>query len=91
MSNSIVLFTMDDCGHCINLKKELNELKISFNEIEINKNKKIWDQVVNQTGHNVIPTIYIRRENSDEGPVFVPGKDFESQDEAIKIIKKYIL
>jgi glutaredoxin-related protein len=29
---------MDDCGHCINLKKELNELKISFNEIEINRN-----------------------------------------------------
>lgn len=91
MNKNIVLFTMDNCGHCVSLKKKLNELKILFNEIEINHNKQIWDQVVQQTGHNVVPTIFIRRENTDDGEVYIPGKDFNSRDEAIKIIKKNIL
>ena len=91
MSNNIVLFTMNGCGHCHDLKKELNELQISFNEIEISQNKKVWDQVVEQTKQNVIPTIYITKENTDEGLVFIPGKDFNNRDEGIEIIKKYTL
>jgi len=91
MSNNIVLFTMDGCGHCYDLKKELNELQIPFDEIEINQNKNVWDQVVKQTKENVIPTIYITEENTDEGLVFIPGKDFNNRDEGIEIIKKYTL
>ena len=72
-------------------KKELNELQISFNEIEISQNKKVWNQVVEQTKQNVIPTIYITKENTDEGLVFIPGKDFNNRDEGIEIIKKYTL
>ena len=91
MSNSLVLFTMDGCGHCNDLKIALNELQIPFNEIEVNQNKNVWDQVVEQTKENVVPTIYISKENTDEGIVFIPGKDFNNRDEGIEIIKKYIL
>jgi len=91
MSNSIVLFTMNGCEHCYDLKKELNDLQIPYKEIEINQNKKIWDQVVEQTKQNIIPTIFITKENTDEGIVFIPGKDFNNRDEAVKMIKKYTL
>ena len=70
---------------------ELNKLKISFNEIEISDNKKVWDQVIQQTGDNVVPTIYITEKNTDKGVVFIPGKDFNNKDEGINLIKKYIL
>ena len=91
MSVNVILFTMNGCDHCQDLKKELNKLKISFNEIEISNNKKVWDQVVQQTGDNVVPTIYITKENTGEGVVFIPGKDFNNRDEGIDLIKKYIL
>jgi glutaredoxin len=91
MSVDVIIFTMNGCGHCHDLKKELNKLKISFNEIDISNNKKIWDQVIQQTGDNVVPTIYITEKNTDKGVVFIPGKDFNNKDEGINLIKKYIL
>jgi glutaredoxin len=88
--NNIVVFTLNGCGHCVELKKTLNELKIVYSEIAIDDNEEIWNQVVNQTGHNSLPTIFISINGTDEGPVFVPERDFNSKDECIEIIKKYV-
>ena len=91
MSNKVILFTMNSCVHCEDLKRRLNKLKLPYNEIEISQNKKIWDKVIEQTGNNVVPTIYITEENSDKGLIFMAGNDFNNRDEGIEIIKKYIL
>ena len=90
MSNSIVLFTLKGCDHCNDLKTRLNKLNIQYQEIEINQNKELWNQVVSQTGHNVLPTVFISENKTDEGLVYVPGRDYQSQDEIIEIIKKHI-
>ena len=90
MSNTIILFTLDNCIHCKSLKKRLKSESIPFSEIEISNNEKIWNEVVNQTGHNSLPTVYIKKENSDTGPVYVAGVDFMSDEEGIIIIKKHI-
>jgi glutaredoxin len=90
MSNTIILFTLDNCIHCKSLKKRLRIESIPYTEIEITNNQKIWNEVVNQTGHNSLPTVYIKKENLDTGPVYVAGVDFMSDEEAINIIKKHI-
>ena len=90
MSNTIILFTLDNCIHCKSLKKRLRIESIPYTEIEISNNEKIWNEVVNQTGHNSLPTVYIKKENSDTGPVYVAGVDFMSDEEGIIIIKKHI-
>jgi len=87
MSSSIVIFTLNGCFHCKNLKNRLNELNIPFIDVEIGQNQKLWDQVVEQTGHNVVPTVFIKKENTEEGPVFVPGRDYETEDEIVEILK----
>ena len=87
MSDSIVIFTLNGCLHCKNLKNRLNELSIPFIDVEIGQNQKLWDQVVEQTGHNVLPTVFIRKENTEEGPVYVPGRDYETEDEIVEILK----
>jgi glutaredoxin len=87
MSNTIVIFTLNGCSHCKNLKGRLNDLEISYIDVEIGENQKLWDQVVQQTGHNVLPTVFIKKENSDEGPVYVPGRDYHNEDEIVEIIK----
>jgi len=89
--NTIVLFTLKGCDHCIELKTRLNELNIRYQDIEINQNKELWNQVVSQTGHNVLPTVFIAESKTDEGLVYVPGRDYQSQDEIIEIIKNHNL
>ena len=90
MANNVIVFTLDKCRYCVNLKKILNKHKINFSEIEINQNREVWDKVVSQTGHNSLPTVYISEEISDEGVVFVPEVDFNSIKELVEKIKKYI-
>ena len=90
MSNRIIVFTLKGCGHCVDLKKSLNDLSIPYNEIEVTENQKIWDKVVEQTGHNSLPTVYIGLNGGDEGPVFVPGRDYEGKEDLLKKIKMYV-
>ncbi len=87
MSSQVVLFTLNGCSHCSTLKKKLDEISIPFIEIEITSNQKIWDKVVEQTGHNVLPTVFIKKENTDVGPVFIPGRDFENVEDIVPKIK----
>lgn len=90
MSTSIILFTLNDCIHCKSLKKRLKNELIDYHEIEINDNQKIWNEVVNQTGHNSLPTIFIQKKDSDTGPVYVAGVDFMSDEDGLNIIKQHI-
>jgi glutaredoxin len=91
MSDKLILFTLDGCGHCKTLKKELTDLSIPYTELEINTNRKIWDQVVSQTNLDYLPTFFIKREGTNNGPVFCPDRDFKTHEEAISIIKKYFV
>ena len=90
MSNKIVIFTMDGCGHCKSLKNRLEEISVPYIDIEINENEHIWNQVVSQTGHNLIPTVFIQNDDSDNGLVFVPGRDYDSEDDILEKIKTYV-
>jgi hypothetical protein len=46
--------------------------------------------VVEQTGHNSLPTVFIALNGTDEGPIYVPERDYESRDDLIKKIKLYV-
>ena len=85
---NIIIFTLDGCSHCESLKQRLKTLFISFDELEINRNQDIWNQVVEQTGHNVIPMVYISNEGEDEGIIYVPGRDYQNEDEIVEIVQK---
>jgi hypothetical protein len=90
MANKLLLFTLDTCGHCKMLKERLVNESIPFTEIEVNSNQSLWNQVVTQTKNEYLPTFFIKKEGSDTGPIFCPERDFENDDQAIEIIKKYI-
>ncbi len=88
--NTIVIFTMNECIHCNSLKLRLEEDNIPYQEVEIGSNRAIWDQVVAQTGHNLLPTVFIRNDIDESGLVYVPGRDYQSQDEIVDIIKSHL-
>lgn len=90
MGNKLLIFTLNGCGHCKTLKSKLKELSLPFTEVEITKNEKLWNQVVQQTKLDFLPTFFIKQEDTDSGPVFCPTRDFNNEEEALEIIKKYI-
>ncbi len=90
MKDRIIVFTLNGCFHCHHLKEELNNLSIPYLEIEVTANPNIWDQVVKQTGHDSLPTVFIQKNGTDSGPVYVPGRDYDTHDEIIEILKTYV-
>ena len=83
----LVVFTLNGCYHCSELKDKLKEAEISFHDIEITRNKPLWDRVVEQTGHDVLPTVFIQTDAEGNGSVYIPGRDFQDLNEIMKIIK----
>ena len=89
MPYTIVIFSLSDCYHCKSLKKRLKNDNISFTDIDIDLNQSLWNEIVNQTGHNVVPSVFIGNNETDDGPIYIPGKDFEDEDAIVEIIKSH--
>jgi glutaredoxin len=87
---AIYVFTLNSCGHCQGLKKDLAKASIEFSDIEITKNKDIWEEIIRQTGLDILPTVFIQEGNGGGGTVYTPGRDFQTNEEIIKIIKNNI-
>jgi len=90
MITNIFVFTIDGCIHCRNLKKKLKESNILFNELEVNENEDLWEEIVEKTKEDILPTIFIKQGDDGSGIILIPGIDFFSEDEAIDLIKKTI-
>jgi glutaredoxin len=91
MEKTITLLTSDDCFHCQDLKTRLEKLNILFDEIEINKNFDFWNRFIEENGCDIVPVVIIREKKGVKQKIFLPEKDYNSNDEAIIVIKKNIL
>lgn len=83
----ILIFTLNSCSHCQELKKKLTESLIPFDDVEITLNRQLWNHIISQMGHDLLPTIFIKDDDDSSGLIYTPGRDFQSDDEIIKIIK----
>ncbi len=90
MAYTVNVFTIEGCSHCKTLKGELNKEGINYNEFEVNKNRKIYDEVLKLTNLDALPTVYLQDPETLSGPIFVAGRDFTTKEEAIEKIKKYL-
>ena len=90
MGYKVCLFTLNGCAYCIALKDELKKNNILYSEYEVNENKETYDQILAVTKEDALPTIYMQNPDTGMGPIFVPGRDFESPEEALLKIKKYL-
>jgi glutaredoxin len=83
MAYSVNIFTLNGCSHCKFLKDE-------YEEFEVSKSRKIYDEVVKLTKVDALPTVYLQDPETLSGPIFVAGRDFQTKEEAIEKIKKYL-
>jgi glutaredoxin len=87
--NEITIFTLNGCHYCQDLKKKLINESIKYNEIEITQQEDLWDRIVEKTGHDILPTIYVQNVDINTGTVYIPGINFNSIEEIVLILKKY--
>lgn len=88
--NKLILFTLKDCSHCIELKETLREKNIPFVDIDAEKNAEIWSNVVSLSGYNSLPTVFISINEENDGLLFVPERDYNSKDECVELIIKHL-
>ena len=86
----IAIFTLNGCFHCTELKNKLRKQSIFFHDVEITKNRKLWKKIIDQTGDERVPTVFIPNNKYGNGLVYTPGRDFQDIDEIIEIIKNNI-
>lgn len=86
----VVIFTMDSCPYCLNLKNNLNNLNIDFVEMDIHENKVFWGYIVKQVNDDVVPMVFLGKDDEDEGEIYVPGRDYNEESEIVEIVKKYM-
>lgn len=86
---NIYLFTLKNCQRCLSLKKTFDEKEIKYIEIDSIENNLLWNEIVSKTKTNVVPTIFIGQENGEmtEGYVYIPGRDFITDEELLDKIK----
>ena len=91
MKNSkIIIFTLNGCDHCQNLKNRLDEHSISYTEVEINENEELWEEILKVIKHEALPTTLILENQNKESSIYIPGIDYETEDEIVEIIRSYM-
>ena len=85
---------MDGCPHCTNFKNLLKESNIVFDERNVDKNEKEYEKFVEATKNQFLPAFTLLEINDGELPKIelkAPDDNFDNLDEALQIIKDFIL
>jgi len=82
----IIIFTLKTCPHCTELKNMLKNEKIQYNEIDIEEYPDLWNDIVEYSGQDYLPTLFIGEEH--EGRIYTPTNDYNNLEELVKIIQK---
>jgi glutaredoxin len=90
MNNELIMFSLNGCGFCENIKKRLHNESIPFTEYEINDHSDLWNQVVLQTQSEYVPVFFIKEKNTMTGQVLCPKKDFDDEDTIIGLLRIYL-
>lgn len=83
MKKELKIYISDGCIYCHKLKDGLDKLKIEYTDIDIDNpnNKKEWDKILEFSKEWIIPILTIQPH------VLVPGKSFNTIDEAIELVQ----
>jgi glutaredoxin len=58
-NKEIVLYTMEHCPACKELKKKLDHLNITYENVEMEGNEKMWEWLKEKGGKDYVPQVNI--------------------------------
>ena len=74
---------MENCSYCEQVKKELKENNIKFEEKPISKYNNEWEDIVKLTGMSITPTIKYKNN------YFLPNRDYYNAKNLIDILNNF--
>jgi glutaredoxin len=90
----VILFTMDGCPYCVEMKGLLDEQEIKYLERDINEYEDEYEQYVELTENEYVPAFLVIEDNEDESPVKItslcPEDDFMELTEGIEKLKQIL-
>lgn len=92
MDKLVILFTMEGCPYCVQMKGQLTESKIDFVERDIDEHKDEYDMFVEITENEYVPAFMIVESpdgDDHKSYLFAPERDFNEIEEGVEIIKEH--
>jgi hypothetical protein len=93
MDKLLVIFTMEGCPYCVQMKDKLNESNIEYAERDIFEYDDEYKLFVELTQNDYVPSFMII-ESPEENPnslLFAPERDFDDIDDGVTIIKEHFI
>jgi glutaredoxin len=81
--NKIIIHTNESCPYCKQIKDELTNNNIEFENRFNSEFKKEWEEIINLTGMPTVPTIIYNNE------YLVAGRDFANHQHLINILQNF--
>ena len=84
----LVVFTMEGCSHCKEFKKILSESNVNFLNRDIHEYADEY-QMFSKVKNDLVPAFMIvDDEDTTKSGLYAPDQDYQTLDEALKIIKE---
>lgn len=59
MSKKIVVYSTPTCGHCLNVKKYLQEKGVEYSEINVAEDEQARAEMIEKAGRMAVPVILV--------------------------------
>jgi glutaredoxin len=79
---------MDGCPHCYEFKNILRSNSINYIDLDINENSEEYEMFSKITENDLVPAFMIMDEVTSSAQYFVPDRDYNELEEALRIIKE---
>ena len=92
MDKLVILFTMDGCPYCVQMKDQLKESDIDFVERDIEEHKDEYDMFVEITENEFVPAFMIVESpdtDDHKSYLYAPERDYNEIEEGVAIIKEH--
>ena len=92
MDKLVILFTMEGCPYCVQMKDQLKESNIKFVERDIDEHKDEYDMFVEITENEYVPAFMIVESpdtDDHKSYLFAPERDYNEIEEGVAIIKEH--
>lgn len=90
-----VVYTMEGCPFCQQIKEELKKNKLPFVERDIHEHQDEYDEFVKVTENEYVPAMMLltldEEENASNVKLLAPDRDYEDIFEGVEMVKKYFL
>jgi glutaredoxin len=92
MDKVVVVFTMQGCPYCVDMKDMLVKEGIEFVDRDIDEYEEEYNMFVEITENEFVPA-FMLIENPETEPIselYAPDRDYQDIEDGVKIIKEWI-